>query len=145
MQVAGQRWAIEACFEAAKGEVGLDHYEVRSWSGWYRHITLACLAHALLAVIRVQAQDVTFLAPKGGGGGDDASPRQSGGVQSPSRALVPLSVPEVRRLLWRLAWFVVPTAAFVLGWSRWRRQHQALAKACHYKRRLSLHQIYLQL
>ena len=66
VQVAGQRWAIEACFEAAKGEVGLDHYEVRSWSGWYRHITLACLAHALLAVIRAQAQDVTFLAPKGG-------------------------------------------------------------------------------
>lgn len=50
--VAGTRWTIESCFEAAKGEVGLDHYEVRSWTGWYRHITLAMWALALLAVLR---------------------------------------------------------------------------------------------
>ena len=41
--VAGRRWAIETCFEEAKGEVGLDQYEVRKWDGWYRHITLALL------------------------------------------------------------------------------------------------------
>ena len=52
VQVAGTRWAIEACFEAAKGEVGLDQYEVRSWAGWHRHVTLAMLAHAYLAVLR---------------------------------------------------------------------------------------------
>jgi len=52
VQVAGTRWAIEACFEAAKGEVGLDQYEVRSWTGWHRHVTLAMLAHAYLAVLR---------------------------------------------------------------------------------------------
>jgi SRSO17 transposase len=52
VRVAGQRWTIEVCFEAAKGEVGLDQYEVRRWSGWHRHITLALLAHAYLAVIR---------------------------------------------------------------------------------------------
>jgi SRSO17 transposase len=51
-QVAGTRWTVETCFEAAKGEVGLDHYEVRSWTGWYRHITLAMWAYALLAVVR---------------------------------------------------------------------------------------------
>lgn len=50
--VAGQRWRIEAAFEEAKGEVGLDHYEVRLWPAWYRHITLALLAHALLVVTR---------------------------------------------------------------------------------------------
>jgi len=44
--------AIESCFEAAKGEVGLDQYEVRSWTGWYRHITLAMWAYALLTVLR---------------------------------------------------------------------------------------------
>jgi SRSO17 transposase len=55
VRVAGTRWTIEACFEAAKGEVGLDHYEVRSWTGWYRHITLAMLAHAYLAVLRCAA------------------------------------------------------------------------------------------
>src|SRR6478735_1121810 len=52
IQVAGKRWAIEACFEAAKGEVGLDQYEVRSWTGWHRHVTFAMLAHAYLAVVR---------------------------------------------------------------------------------------------
>ena len=52
IQVAGKRWAIEACFEAAKGEVGLDQYEVRSWTGWHRHVTFAMLAHAYLAVLR---------------------------------------------------------------------------------------------
>lgn len=51
VRVAGMRWTIEACFEAAKGEVGLDQYEVRSWTGWHRHITLAMLAHAYLAVL----------------------------------------------------------------------------------------------
>jgi SRSO17 transposase len=54
-RVAGTRWAIEESFETAKGEVGLDHYEVRSWTGWYRHITLALLAHAYLTVMRARA------------------------------------------------------------------------------------------
>ena len=55
VRVAGVRWAIEESFQTAKGEVGLDHYEVRRWPGWYRHITLALLAHAFLTVIRAQA------------------------------------------------------------------------------------------
>jgi SRSO17 transposase len=50
--VAGSRWTVESGFEAAKGEVGLDHYEVRSWTGWYRHITLAMWALALLTAMR---------------------------------------------------------------------------------------------
>jgi SRSO17 transposase len=52
VRVAGARWTIESCFEAAKGEVGLDEHQVRSWTGWHRHITLAMLAHAYLAVVR---------------------------------------------------------------------------------------------
>jgi SRSO17 transposase len=55
VRVAGTRWAVEEGFEQAKGEVGLDHYEVRRWPGWYRHITLALLAHAFLAVTRAKA------------------------------------------------------------------------------------------
>ena len=51
VRVAGMRWMVEECFEAAKGEVGLDQYEVRSWHGWYRHITLAMTAHAFLAAV----------------------------------------------------------------------------------------------
>ncbi len=50
VRVAGTRWMIEVGLEQAKGEVGLDHYEVRRWPGWHRHITLALLAHAFLAV-----------------------------------------------------------------------------------------------
>jgi SRSO17 transposase len=54
VQVAGRRWTIEAAFEAAKGEVGLDHYEVRSWTGWHRHMTLALFAQAVLTVVRTR-------------------------------------------------------------------------------------------
>jgi SRSO17 transposase len=52
----GTRWSVEQCFEEGKGEVGLDHYEVRSWQGWYRHITLCMLAHAFLVVLRTHSQ-----------------------------------------------------------------------------------------
>jgi SRSO17 transposase len=55
VRVAGMRWAIEESFEDAKGSVGLDQYEVRKWQAWYRHITLALLAHAYLEVTRRQA------------------------------------------------------------------------------------------
>ncbi|HEX7635967.1 MAG TPA: hypothetical protein VF427_11895 [Noviherbaspirillum sp.] len=57
VRVAGTRWTIEECFEAAKGEVGLDQYEVRSWHGWYRHVTLAMTAHACLANLSAHAID----------------------------------------------------------------------------------------
>jgi len=55
VRVAGSRWAIAESLETAKGEVGLDHDEVRRWIGWYRHITLALLAHAYLTVTRAHA------------------------------------------------------------------------------------------
>src|SRR5690349_21521314 len=51
-RVAGRRWLVEECFEAAKQEVGLADYEVRSWRGWHRHVTLAMLALAFLAGLR---------------------------------------------------------------------------------------------
>jgi SRSO17 transposase len=52
-RIAGRRWAIEECFEVAKQEVGLADYEIRSRHGWYRHVTLAMLALAFLAAMRV--------------------------------------------------------------------------------------------
>jgi SRSO17 transposase len=51
-QVAGARWGVEGAFEAGKQEVGLADYEVRSWTGWYRHVTLSLLALAILAAVR---------------------------------------------------------------------------------------------
>ena len=54
VHVAGMRWTVEERIQTAKGEVGLDHYEVRSWTGWYRHITLAMWAAAFLSVVRAE-------------------------------------------------------------------------------------------
>src|SRR3954449_3589077 len=83
VSVAGTRWTIESCFEAAKSEVGLDQYEVRSWTGWHRHITLAMLAHAYLAVLRKAAN----------GGRGSARPRRRAAAYdrtgSPPPALAP--------------------------------------------------------
>lgn len=56
VRIAGSRWAVEECFQSAKNECGLDEYEVRRYPGWYRHITLAMLAHAFLTVTRADAQ-----------------------------------------------------------------------------------------
>lgn len=64
-RVAGTRWAIEEGFEDAKGTVGLDQYEVRKWNAWYRHITLALLAHAYLEVTR-QGANATAEGKTGG-------------------------------------------------------------------------------
>lgn len=56
VRVCQERWAVEECFAEAKGEVGLDHYEVRRWDPWHRHVTLCLLAHAFLAVVRSCAE-----------------------------------------------------------------------------------------
>ncbi|MFI6038035.1 IS701 family transposase [Streptomyces sp. NPDC051315] len=81
-RVAGSRWAIEECFQAAKSQCGLDEYEVRRYVGWYRHITLAMLAHAFLAVLAARA----LATAKGGSRNDTTN-------------LIPLTVAEIRRLL----------------------------------------------
>jgi len=55
-RIAGTRWAVEEAFAQAKGEVGLDHYEVRQWAPWHRHITLCLVAHAFLVTVRARAR-----------------------------------------------------------------------------------------
>ncbi|SRR6266498_2858329 len=64
VQVAGMRWTVEESIQCAKGEVGLDQYEVRSWRGWYRHMSLAMWAQAFLSVIREETG--AEVAPKKG-------------------------------------------------------------------------------
>ncbi len=54
VSVASSRYTVEQCIEEAKGETGLDEYEVRFWHSWYRHITLSMMAHAWLASIGLQ-------------------------------------------------------------------------------------------
>jgi SRSO17 transposase len=66
VRVCDRRWAIEEGFAEAKGEVGLDTYEVRTWTAWHRFITLGLLTHATLVVLRQRASEVS--AQKGGPG-----------------------------------------------------------------------------
>jgi len=90
VQVAGTRWAIEACFEAAKGEVGLAQYEVRSWTGWHRHVTLAMLAHAYLATLRKVVVGGRNVARPG----SRSAPAHRTGIAPP--ALAPRPAPHTR-------------------------------------------------
>jgi SRSO17 transposase len=76
VRIAGQRWRIESCFEEAKGETGLDEYEVRSWTGWHRHITLSMLAHAYLTIVRRHA--IGGRSPRKAGRGVVAAHRTGG-------------------------------------------------------------------
>jgi len=52
--------------------------------------------------------------------------------------LLPLTVPEVRRLVYRLVWQAPPQPIPILHWSTWRRRHQLRAQRCHYRRRLAM-------
>jgi len=121
VKAIGARWHVEEDFENRK-DLGLDHYEVRSWIGWYRHVTLVLLAHAYLAGICAAERFCT-----------DA-PACSGSCRKlPALAL---TIPEVRRLLARLIWPPSSSVHRVLAWSWWRRCHQSRASYYHTKRRL---------
>ncbi|MET9727792.1 IS701 family transposase [Streptomyces zaomyceticus] len=123
VRVAGTRWCIEECFQAAKGQVGLDHYQVRNWTAWHRHVTLAMLALAFLAVAV-----------------DDARPTRLADPNRPARSREPvdLTVPEIRRLIGTLFSPPARSLSALLHWSNWRRSHQASARRSHYRRRLSI-------
>jgi SRSO17 transposase len=57
VRISGMRWPIETIFEEAKGEVGFDHYEMRSWLGWLHHMLLVALAHHFLMHLKIRFQD----------------------------------------------------------------------------------------
>ena len=59
VRISGMRWPIEIIFEEAKGEVGFDHYEMRSWLGWHHHMLLVALAHHFLVRLRVRFQHLS--------------------------------------------------------------------------------------
>ncbi|BBC98677.1 hypothetical protein SRO_7501 [Streptomyces rochei] len=122
VRVAGARWSIKECFQAAKGQVGLDHYQVRNWTARHRHITLAMLALAFLAVAV-----------------DDARPSRPADPNRAARSGEPvdLTVPEIRRLVDALLSPPTSSLSRLLQWSQWRRSHQASARRSHYRRRLS--------
>jgi len=122
VSAVGARWHIEVDLEANK-DLGLDQYEVRSFVGWYRHITLVLLAYAFLVGIRVH--DKSHLPA-------DGSKTQV----EPSQPLLPITPSEVRSLLARLFFPRPSGAGLVQAWSSWRRQHQYWASQYHKRHRL---------
>ena len=73
--------------------------------------------------------------------GTETRPEQFAAVQAPERIgrlLIPYTLPEVLRLTWSLVWQQGTRHAYAVAWSFFRRHHQAVAQACHYKRRLAL-------
>lgn len=114
----GARWHIEEDLHTCKA-LGLDHYEVRSYLGWYRHLTLVLLAAAFLLSITVQSHLST-------------SPAQP----EPSCApLLALTASEARHLLAHLIFPPPTSAALICHWSWWRRTHQYWAGYYHRRRR----------
>jgi SRSO17 transposase len=122
IKAIGARWHVEEDFENGK-DIGLDHSEVRSFIGWYRHITLVLLALAYLAGICVLSSGSTSPPPVTSG-----SP--------PRPPALPLTIPEVRHLLARLIWLPSGSVKHALAWSWWRRCHRSAASYSHTKRRL---------
>ena len=129
VQVCGGRWHIEEDFENGK-DLGLDHYEVRSWTGWYRHITLVMLALAFLTGIcaRLQAPSLAGAAPA-----NAASEEHEPSADVPR--VLGLTVPEVRHLLAHLIWPALTSVSLVLAWSGFRRCHRSWASYYHCHRR----------
>lgn len=135
VQIAGYRWMVEEDFQQSKGQVGLDHSQVRRYRSWLRHTILAIAAHAIHAVTaaRQRQQHPDPVLPIHG---DDTPPADCGTTA--------LTVPETHRL------FVLhddirdltPAAAarriaFHERWSTWRRRHQARARWFHHRTRLA--------
>ena len=127
VRVAASRWAVEETFQAGKSQVGLDHYQVRGWIAWHRHITLCMLALAFLITIVATDTSAAHPAPN-----DPAGPRPF--LPDP-RVPIRLTLAEARHLLATLIIEPVSDALHILRWSTWRRLHQAAARAYHYKRR----------
>jgi SRSO17 transposase len=114
----GARWRIEQGFETAK-DMGLDHYQVRSFTAWYRHVTLVLLAQAYLSEICIRSEA--------------ASTPPVGTLLD--REPLHLTLPEVRHLLGHLIWPASSNVRGVLAWSWWRRCHHRCASYYHSKRR----------
>ena len=121
VRVAGARWGVEETFQFAKNETGLDHYQVRRYHAWYRHITLSMLAAAFLAVTAHTERD-----------------DQKGAPHPADDQLIPLSCNEIRRL-WATLTHPDHPRAHTDHWSAWRRLHQTRAKRSHYQRQRLKH------
>jgi SRSO17 transposase len=124
VRVAGVRWKIEESFAGGKELAALDEHQVRTWRSWRRWTVLAMLAHAFLSVLAAAAPPTAARVDR------DDDPASS------QLELIPLTRNEIRRLFTTTV-TVLRTLQQRLHWSQWRRHHQAVARACHYRRRLT--------
>ena len=136
VRVSGLRWPIECCFEESKSELGLDHYEVRSWPGWHHHMTLVLLAHHFLVRLqqRLNQRGGAFgaaspAARAGPSGRDDKRSISGSGRSGAERGA---SASAVTGCI--AASFGDITATLELV--RYQRQRNAAAYYAHRKRRL---------
>jgi len=123
VHAVGARWHIEEDLHASK-DLGLDHYEVRSYLGWFRHCTLVMLAYAFLVGICVQERSQPVPAPQ---------PDEIVSTGAPT--LSALTPSEVQHLLARLIWPLPASVPLVCAWSHFRRLHQYWAGYYHRRRR----------
>jgi hypothetical protein len=127
VRIAGVRWKIEESFAGGKELTALDEHQVRSWTSWRRWTVLAMLAHAFLSVLTVQAATVTAPATAN-------ADHHDGNGGTPTRpSLIALTRNEIRRLFTATI-SIVRSLQHRLHWSQWRRHHQAVARASHYRR-----------
>ena len=141
VEVIGNRWTVEECFKIGKSDVGLDEYEVRSWQGWYRHITLCMVVMAFLAVLRLSSQ--TLETPRNDGQKQIAAQNDSlddSSIQNPFHShlpiMIPLSIPEIKKLFYYIVSFKPLSTFYRVAWSVWRRTHQAFAQFYHSQQRI---------
>jgi hypothetical protein len=161
VRVAGQRWPVETCIQHGKG-LGIDAHQVRRWDSWHRHTALTLAANAMLAIACAKPDpERPAVEPAGQPEPPTASVSTLTGTgmatltpPAPWRETAPLphtpdqnppddlgmigvTVPEARRLF-NLASTITDLAAltFYLGWSDWRREHQARARWHHHRTRL---------
>lgn len=135
VRIAGYRWKVEEDFQQSKGQVGLDHSQVRRYRSWLRHTILAIAAHAIHAVTAARQRDhhPDPILPTHG---DDLPPADCGTVALTVPATHRLFVlhDEVRDLPATVA---ARRVAFHERWSTWRRRHQARARWYHCRTRLA--------
>jgi hypothetical protein len=115
VKVAGRRWTVEENFQAGKELTGLDQHQVRRWASWYRWVTLAMLAAAVLTIAA---------AIESARGPDTAGQ-------------IPLTSNEIAHLLATVTASPGRDAGHRLRWSRRRRRHQHRARTCHYQRQIT--------
>jgi hypothetical protein len=164
VRIAGRRWPVETCFQAAKSILGIDAHQVRLWHSWHRHTTLTLLAAAILAVATAAPAegDSTAQPTRPDSDAEDGNVEASDHATAPplptqpaawrdtgtlptrpdqpppaDHGMIKVTIAEARRLL-AIAASATTTAVkfFHLRWSQWRRRHQARARWHHWRTRL---------